>query len=345
MLWYYLLSIVATITRTTRVPGVIGALVLASVLIGGAYTLANPRWLPFRSNVANAASAQALLQNYAKQDSDGDGLPDWEESLYGTDPKNPHSVSPTLTDSEAVNQGLVQARFSSQSASSTPSINPADLPGTVAADNTVTSQFAQSLFSNYLSQANGSTPSESDISTYVGSAMQDFVAKHASQDIYTTNQVKVSGSGADALTTYAAKAEQAFAANTIASDKSEVDYFSDAVEKNDTDALAHVAAIGKAYTAIATAFIQVPVPSEAQSTHLKIANALARIGQDITDMGALNTDPLRAYLGLSDYETDSHTLVSSFSDLNQVFMNDNVTITDGAGSSIYKTVQMAAKTQ
>lgn len=333
----------ADITRTTRVPGVIGALLIASVLIGGAYVIANPHSLPFHTKYVSAASAQEILQAYAKKDSDSDGLPDWEEALYGTNPNSSHSVSQTLTDSEAVAQGLVQPRFSSQVASTTSAIDPANIPGVVAGNDTVTAQFAQSLFSNYLTQRKDSTPpTQEEIATYVASAMQDFVAKHASQNSYTATQVKVAGTGATALTAYAGNVEDAFAANTIATTKSEVDYFADAVEKNDIAALPQVAAIGKAYAATAKDFIDVPVPAEAQKAHLDIANSLARLGEDITDMASLETDPLRAYLGLSQYQTDSQTLTTSFTELNTVFTADNVVIPSGKGSSVYKTAQMAA---
>ncbi len=324
-------------------PGVIGALLIASVLIGGAYVIANPHSLSFHTKYANAASAQEVLQAYAKKDSDGDGLPDWEEALYGTDPNSSHSVSQTLTDSEAVAQGLVQPRFSSQATSSTSPTDSANIPGVVAGTDTVTAQFAQSLFSDYLSQRKDATPpTQEEITAYVASAMQDFVDKHASQNVYTAGQVKVTGTGGTTLTAYAGNVEDAFAANTIATTKSEVDYFADAVEKNDDEALTHVAAIGKAYTAIAKDFIDVPVPAEAQRAHLNIANSLARLGEDITDMAALKTDPLRAYLGLSQYQTDSQTLTTSFTELNTIFATDNVTIPSGRGSSVYKTAQMAA---
>lgn len=333
----------ANSTRTTRVPGVIGALVIAGVLVGGAYVISTPGWKPFKANVANAASTQELLQSYAKKDSDGDGLPDWEEALYGTDPSNAHSVSAGLTDSEAVDQGLIKPKFSSTTTDTSSATTQTDVPGSIAGDNTVTAQFSQALFSKYLQQSNGTPPTQDQVAQYVQSAIQDLVNTHQTQNAYSVGNISVSGSGPDALTTYAGKVENAFASNAASTAQSELDYFADAVEQNDTSALTSVAAIGKAYTATAQAFVKIPAPTEAATAHLAVANALARLGSDITDMSTLSNDPLRAYLGLEEYQADSQSLVDSLTAMHAVFIKDNVDIETGAGSSFYKATVSATQ--
>jgi len=76
------------------------------VLIVGAYVLARGAVSP---SIAEASTETALLQAIATRDSTGDGLPDWEKSLYGI----PINATTTdyfhlgMTDGEAVAKGLV----------------------------------------------------------------------------------------------------------------------------------------------------------------------------------------------------------------------------------------------
>jgi hypothetical protein len=139
----------------------------------------------------------------------------------------------------------------------------------------------------------------------------------------------VNGAGSDALVSYAGAVEAIFEAHTLNDSENEVDYFSDAVQKNDATALPKVAAIGSYYSALAPDLMQGQVPAEAQYAHLEMANSLARLGTDVTDMSTMNTDPLRAYLGLEAYQTDIASLSQSFGDMSKVFVNDRTTIQEG----------------
>ena len=322
----------------SRKTGIIGALVIAGVLIVGSIVLSGAGLSFLNPSTANAASTQALLQELATRDSSNSGAPDWEVELYGGDPSNPHSFSPTLTNGQAIAEGLVKPKFLTQTPSNTDnasSTSVQDEPdGITATPNSLTQQFAQYLLTQYLAQSasdqsNGTQPSDSDIATLAQSAMQTFAQQHEQQDVYALTQVQTAGTGPAALTTYAVAAEKALAANTVATDESELDYFSDAIEKNDPTALAKVVAIGKAYTTLAPALMQIKVPTEAQYAHLEIANAAARLGGDITDLGTMNTDPLRAYIGLSQYQTDAASLAKGFSDMAAVFSSEGVTIVPG----------------
>jgi hypothetical protein len=325
----------------SRKTGIIGALVIAGVLVAGSYIFSGPG-LSFFSfltpNTANAESTTLLLQQYAAKDSDNDGLPDWEEALYGTDPHNAHSISPTLTDGQEVSEGLIKPKFLSQAPSS---ITPAaTLPGQAPAPDSLTDQFSQTLMTQYLNQSaqddnDGTTPSEEDVATLAEGAMQTFAQSQEHQDTYSQSQVEVSGSGPDSLRTYAGNVEEALDNVPEGSGtESELDYFSDAVEKNDPAALVQLAAIGKAYTDM--------VPTEAQYAHLEIANAFERLGDDITDMSMMSTDPLRAYLGLAQYQADAASLAQGFANMGSVFSTEHITLAPGdPGYNFYTTATQA----
>jgi hypothetical protein len=326
----------------SRKTGILGALAIAGVLIVGALVLSSNASL-FSPGKANAESTQALLQAYAQKDSDNDGLPDWEEALYGLDPHNAHSFSPNMTDGEAVSRGLVKPKFMTATATTT---DTSTIPATTAAPNSLTDQFAQSLFTQIVSQSNGTEPTPAQITQFAQAAITSLVQAHTTQNKYSLSDEKKSTGGPDTLRTYIATIESALAKNNPHTTKSEIDYFSDAVNTSDTSGLASVAKIGAAYAAEAPAVMNISVPSEAQYAHLELANAFARMGEDISNMSAMNTDPLRAYLGLAAYKNDAPTFIQAFADMNSVLQSEQVQFSDGQpGRNFYLLLQNAAKQQ
>lgn len=303
-----------------RARRVLVALGIAGVLIVGAYLVSNPQL--FAPSTANAQSTQALLAAYAEQKGPN-GLPLWEDQLIAT-------ASSTA--------------WSNATASSTDQA-PQYAPAPTAAAGTLTDEFAQQMFMQYMNEEGGTNPSDQDIDTFAANEIQQLAQNHTQTNVYSEANIQVGGSGAAALTAYAAAASNAIANNTVDTQESELDYFTDAVEKNDTSELAEVAAIGKAYSGLAPALMQIPVPTEAEVAHLEIANAMARLGEDISDMSAYNTDPLRAYLGLSAYQADAESLAQGFSDMATVFQTENVTLPQSNPGYTFYILSMNAQAQ
>jgi hypothetical protein len=330
----------------SRKSGIVGALIIAAVLIGGAFILSSNPSTFFHAQVADAESTQQLLQDYSQKDSDHDGLPDWEEALYGTDPYNAHSFSPTLTDGQAVAEGLIKPKFTTTAAESSTTDAAEQVPGIAAAPGSMTDQFAQNLFGQFISQSGGKDPSTSDIDSFAQQAMQQEVQNHTHTDSYTLSDVKTSGTGSDAMLAYEDSADGVLSSQNVSASEDELTYFSDDEEKNDPDALSKVAAIGNAYTAMAVGLIAIPSPVEAQYAHLEIANAMANLGEDITDMSMANTDPLRAYLGLQQYEVDTPALTAAYADMYVVFAKDGITDSyTTSQSNFYRSSLLAASVE
>ena len=335
----------ASFSRKTRI---VGALVIAGVLVVGSIVISGSGLSFLNPLTVNAASTQELLQSFATRDSDNDGLPDWEEQLYGLDPNNAHSFSSTMTDGEAVTKGLVKAKFMTQElASSTDATTTDPYPDApTAAPGSLTEQFSQALLTQYLSQnPDGSAPSEADITSLAEQTMQTLAQNNEHQDPYSLAQIQGTGTGPLALETYAVNIEEVFGKHNSHAPEGELAYFSDAVNLHDKAALSKVAQIAGDYTNIAPALIQLKVPVEAENAHLEIANATSRLGADITDLSMMDSDPLRAYLGLAQYKIDTASLSKGIADLGSVFLAEKVSIQSGdPGYSIYTFATTLAQT-
>jgi hypothetical protein len=311
------------------------SLLIAVVLIVGAYFLSGKKF-PSPSRL-NAESTQALLQAYASKDSDADGLPDWEEALYGTSPDNAHSLRADLTDGEAVTKGLATPRYSGKTATIPPTSSSlvAGIPGSAAAPDSLTEQFAQMFFGSYIANR-GNAPDNAEIQAFVLSSVQQLATTQIRPAMYGIADINISGTGSEALIAYAIAAEAAFAAHKTNLPYSETDYFKDAVEKGDKTALKNVTVISESYTATAASLAKIRAPKELASQHLAMINAMSRVGGDVADLASVKTDPIRSMLGMQSYQEDAVVFVNTLTSAYSVFTGAGVSIQTGnPGAAFY----------
>lgn len=317
------------------------ALLGAGILIVGAYFAGRgpTKYAP----VASAQGTNALLAALASKDSDGDGLPDWEEALYGTDPHKADTFGKGMTDAKAIAKGLIVPKITQEATSTDAS---ADIPSGLPATGSLTDQFGKALFAEYLQAApSGAKLSQADMNTFLSGALGALNNSYPEQDAFAAGDIKVSGSGSAMLRAYATNAEAAFGANTVAADRSELTYFRDALQQNDPTLLKKVAEIGAAYAKISTALAKVAAPSEILQYHLALVNAFARLGVATSDMALVETDPLKSALGVSRYQQDAENMLRALANIARIFTSERVTLVSGEnGYYFYKTAEDAAQT-
>jgi len=313
----------------------------AIALIGGAYALAQSAAHP---PSAEASTETALLQAIATKDSDGDGLTDWEEAIYGTDPHNPDSKNLGMTDSQAVAKGLVIPKAiadvaDSASSATGPVINP-DLPP-APSDQTLTAAFAKNFFTIYMAavERTGGNLSESDQADV---AEQSLAALSSSivraPDFKSASDIVVAGSGADAMRAFAAAAEAVMKANTANANKSELQYLQNAAQDGDTSAIGHIASLAKAYRGSAAGLAQLPVPRELAAADLALVNALARLSQITSDFARVDSDPLATMLALQQYPKVVIAMVDAFIVIEKNYKAAGITLAKGTPGASFVSV-------
>lgn len=324
---------------TTKSGSILASLIIAAALVGGAYYLSGER-----TQAVNAASTADILKAYAAKDTDGDGLPDWEEALYGTDPTKADTFNLGMTDAQAVQKGLIKLKMSiAPPATATSSTLAAGIPGPTAASTTMTDQFAQAFFNNYISTRGSAAPTADQQQQFVAGAVANLVQTDVRPDAYTESDIHVSGGGAAALRTYAAQAEAALATHSVHTQYDELTYMQDAVQKDDPASIQALQSIAGEYTGNAQALAAVPVPQEAASAQLALVNAMARVGATIGDMATIDSDPIRALVALGNYEQDARGFGVALANMNAVFAQDGVSIDSSLpGGTFYGLTQTVA---
>lgn len=332
-----------------RIPA---ATLFSVALVVGAYVLARSVEAP---SPAQASEELALLSAIAAKDSDGDGLPDWEEALYGTDPRTTDTFSLGMNDGVAVAKGLIvpKAIADIEIATGTPAgsrdIGYAVAGITAPADGSLTDAFAKEFFSLYLAakQGNGGGGlSETQAGALAGEMMNRAAQSLTpAADFKTMRDITVSGTGTDAMRAYAVAVEDIFLKNTSSATTSELLYLHYAVENDDAAALARLGAIAKAYRDSAVGLAALAAPRELAAEHLALVNALARMSQIIGDFARVHTDPLTTMLALEQYVPAAQSLGAVFTDIGTAYRVAGVALRAGTpgASFVNLAADMAAR--
>ena len=292
---------------------------------------------------AQASAESALLQAIATKDSSGDGLPDWEKSLYGipVDATTTDYFNLGMTDGEAVEKGLIvpKAIADIPTATSTSASLSADGLPPPADTGTLTAAFSQKFLSLYLSakQNNGGVDLSGSDTANIASQVMDSLSSTitTSPDFKSAGDLNVSGSGPDAMKTFAAEAQAVMAKNAPSERITEITYLENAVENNDTSALPHIAAIAKANRDSAVGLAAIPVPAELAADDLFLINSLMRLSEIINDFAHEDTDPLTAMLALQQYLQATQNLWEAFANIGAAYATAGVVLPAGTpGASL-----------
>jgi len=317
---------------------------VAVALVGGAYLLARDVRVPVR---AQASTEAELLKAIAARDVDADGLPDWEESLYGTDASKRDTFNHGMTDGEAVARGLIVPKALTQVSSV---LAPTGGEGSLGLppppqEGTLTAAFAQNFFSLYmaaLQKSGDGNLSEAELKKVSDDALAQLAGSIVrSPDFRSLKTMRVEGSGPTALRTFAAQADAVFIANKNTAKKSELLYLKDAVENSDQDALLQIASLARLYRTMAAGLAVLPVPTDVAQEYLNLINAMARLGDVAEDFTSVNTDPLATMLALQQYPQAVLDLGNSLIKIGNVYKTAGVAFEPDEPGAMFANVMNA----
>ncbi len=311
---------------------------VSTVLIIGAYFLARGFGAP---DAAKASSESELLQAIATKDTDNDGLTDWEEALFGTDPKVVDTFHLGMTDGEAAAKGLIvpKAIADAGTATTTPrvAIGDSSLPAPV--EGTLTAAFAKSFYTLYVAakQAKGGADlTQDEMSGVAKKAIANLSdSVKAAPNFKSASDLTVSGSGVQAMLTFAASAEAVLLKNTNTATKGELALLKDAITNNDQSAYEQLASLAKGYRGTAAGLAALPVPEELAATDLLLINTLMHMGEITSDFVHTDTDPLAAILALQQYVQTAQNLGKAFIDIGRVYAASGISLPNGTPGALF----------
>ncbi len=226
------------------------------------------------------------------KDSDGDGVLDWEEALWGTDPNNPDTNGDGIGDKEELDKKK-------------PSGNLGDSGETL----TETGSFARELFSSIFSLNQTGNLNESNLTS-----IADGLAKSIESSVYdeyNLDSLTVIPPNQTSIKSYFKETDKIFLTlkNTAIGQELTIlpEYIEDSVSNQ-----SKLEEIVSEYKKLALDLSNVVTPESISIAHLELVNTYNKIGQSIEGFLYINEDPMKTLAGLSNYEKYSNKIDDIF---------------------------------
>lgn len=266
-----------------------------------------------KPHFASALTTDELLRAYIEQDTDQDGLPDWQEEVYGTDPANAESVEKGMTDKEAVADGLVTPPFVSEKA---PDPNAKlDVPIDDPAPKSLTKRFSEQFIQAYLAAGGGKNVSEEEQAAIINRLIEIFAQESEAEfaSSYTKISLKM-GSSADDMA-YVEQVENLLY-ELLPKENSDMPALANAlIEKGDAKAGKRLSELSYIYGTVTAQLLRISVPPQLTDSHLLLVRAYDSVSRAGAVLANYEADPISALGALSVFVPARDDIVSAMKGL------------------------------
>lgn len=285
----------------------IGSVVLLGAVIWAGSALLAKKTRYEKKDIESVSSGDAS-DNFYTKDSDDDGVYDWEESLWGTDPNKQDTDGNGVSDGDEIEEKKDEIEAQ----------NNISGDAEISENLNQTEMFARQLFSaaSIANQSGGLSPEAlQNFSTSFGKSVSD--AKIA--DLYKPSDLKLQ---AVALADYKKTLATTFKPYLDSGLSTESAMY--LLSTGDSSAAVDLEKIAELHHGISNALIVMPVPYGVAGPHLAIANNSAKISISLLSLKNLEEDPILAMIGLRQYFEYSLEYEKAVADLSAYFKANGI---------------------
>ncbi|MDP2934117.1 MAG: hypothetical protein Q8N81_08420 [bacterium] len=272
-------------------------------------------------------------------DSDNDGLPEWQEILWKTDPHNPDTDADGTPDGEETKRnrnplvkgpddGILETMFSGDKQNNSDFKMP----------ETFTEVIGQQLFTQFLvnKQAGGgkiSTEKAQEIAGSVSATIDRYSVP--GENVYQNEALQTIPATKENLKRYGNELGAVIKKYFAPIPKDVVQIMGEALTNGDYNKLEELKNLSSAYKNTAIEMMQIKVPESLKNDHLAIANTFYRISKEINGMERAKVDRALALVSVNQYLLDSETAHESLKNINIYFSNNNITFNKEEGGRVF----------
>lgn len=270
------------------------------LIVGTLYVINRPEPKEKELSVASEDSLAFVRNPQILKDTDGDGLMDWEEELWQTDPNNPDTDGDGVNDFDEIRAGRNPALSGDGTTDKLDAetiatkINPV-----IESDLTETEKFGREFFAKYVGSVDSGQPID-----YEHVLAEKVASANPLNDIkpYENADFKILETESSAIArAYGNSVGEIISKNLIRNRENELIIVARAVDKGDESELKALdEAIGM-YESIIRGLSAIEVPRSAIEIHKKIINLFLLVAQSVKAMKLSISDPVKALGGLSAY--------------------------------------------
>jgi hypothetical protein len=263
-------------------------------------------------NQESGLAYTTTLKELVYKDEDGDGVPDWEEGLYGLDPTK-KETTPGTPDSVAINK--LKAKENDANQANAENIqNEENL--------TQTDKFSRELFSS-TAALNQNGIMDQNTADQLSNSLASKIQNTPIRKIFLLSDIKV-------INDNSIKAVKSYndTLNNIQQKYPNKGTVLDVLQKFvidennvDSSVLVELDPIIKQTQGTINEMAKMNVPQFLASTHLDILNALERLSENTSDIRLYDSDVIVALSGISQYQNNATLLESAVKKLTDIINN------------------------
>lgn len=252
---------------------IFGGILLLVVLIALIGAIANKK-IRYTQN-RNSAGQVVVVSDAIEKDTDGDGLRDWEETLWGLDPNNPDTDGDGETDGEKIRK-IQETLLANQDSE---------------ANKTYTDSVAKEIVT-LVATLNAQTGFENKDETILVDELSNFLKASPQKKIYTIEDIQAGNSKPEDIKKYKDTLGAIIAKYQFTTE--EMVYFKNFEQQSDEHDAAMYIGISKKAENTVKAIEKITVPKTLIVKHLTVLNGFEKMKEIADNINMYETDPLIA---------------------------------------------------
>jgi hypothetical protein len=298
---------------------VIVAIIVFVVLVGLAIVATQIKSAPTKYENDLIVSEKQTEKLY--KDTDNDGLKDWEEDLWKTDPNKPDTDGDGTNDFEEIRLGRNPLIKGPDDKLDKETIDK-KINSSLESDLTETDKFSRELFAKYIAAQKSGNYKSVDYPGFLIETVAN--AEKGTITILKETDFKKITETSEAIRNYGnafgkiiKEKEKEFPGN-------ELQILDDASTKGEKKEITALDKPIARYRAIREGLLTIDVPESLLKIHTKIVNLLEVMAVGIESMKFTLSDPVRAMSGMSMYPDATNLFIESIQDLRLYFINHKI---------------------
>lgn len=276
----------------------------------------------FEENAKKQANQQKL-DTLSQIDSDNDGLKDWEEALWKTDPNNPDTDGDGTSDGDEIKEkrSPLVAGPDDKIKRAIASDNSADAE--YKEGDNLTDYLAKEFLVNYFTfKAKNINPTD---------ILPQLLSNNANLDPYKNEYAKSDiilnlDNSNNAIKTYINSVGKIINDQLLALSGNELDIIQNAALTENYDDLQKLSDFATAYNKIVNDLLNISTPSSITNIHLSLINIFNNTEKAVIAMEMMQSDIFSSINGIKEYAIAAKQLQDSFGDINNILNDKNITI-------------------
>ena len=257
----------------------------------------------FKNRPSGSKVVKLLFKDVVQKDSNTNGVPDWEETLWGLDP----------TKDGPSNKEFINAKkktLSNNGILDTQKENGAGL--------SQNDQLSREFFSIIMSLQQSGTLNEESINL-ISDTIGEKVAAAPIADIYSRNMLIIKPISDEASILYYNEFNKLVDKYANRNIGDELVFISEGLKNNDATAMKSTQSVAEAYREFGKDLMKIPAPASIADKHLSLANNYEKTGQAIDGFAQILEYPIAGMKSIINYKNYSDGIVSDLS-----YITDNL---------------------